>query len=130
MATRPWVTPAEVRAYSDRVDVQARSDARLAVDISRAEQYVITFTHNDFLDSTEYPTVPEAVKTAVILLAEAYAYNAVVSSKELKSETYDDYSYTAERSAVSVESLDLAALLDEYVVAKTTSGITMRMRKL
>ena len=113
MATRPWVTPAEVRAYSDRVDVQARSDARLAVDISRAEQYVITFTHNDFLDSTEYPTVPEAVKTAVILLAEAYAYNAVVSSKELKSETYDDYSYTAERSAVSVESLDLAALLDE-----------------
>jgi len=130
VASRPWVTPAEVKAYSDRECVQARSDARLTVDISRAEQYVITYTHNDFSDGEKYPTVPEAVKTAALLLAEAYAYNAVVSSKELKSETFDDYSYTAERSVVSVESLDLAALLDDFIVAKANNAVTMRMRRL
>jgi len=130
MATRPWVTPQDVKEYSDREDVQNRTDARLRVDISRAEQYVITYTHNDFTGEEYAEGVPEGVKTAVILLAEAYAYNAVVSTKELKSETFDDYSYTAERSTVSLDSLDLAALLDEYVVSAASNAVTMRMRKL
>ena len=48
MAERPWVTPQEVRDYSEIPSVQKRSDTRLAVDIARAEQYVITYTHNTF----------------------------------------------------------------------------------
>ena len=32
MATRPWVTPQEVREYSENAAVQARTDARLNVD--------------------------------------------------------------------------------------------------
>ena len=70
MANRPWVSPEEVREYSEMEAVQQRSDTRLAVDIARAEQYVVTYTHNKFED---YEEIPPPVKTAVILLAEAYA---------------------------------------------------------
>lgn len=127
MAKRPWVTPQEVKDYSEIPAVQQRSDARLIVDIARAEQYVITYTHNSFEDVEE---IPQAVKTAVLILAEAYGHNAVVAAREVKSETFDDYSYTAEASQISVEALDLAALLDDYVKAEPRNGVTLRMRKL
>ena len=48
MAVRPWATPEEVRDYSDIKAVRERTDERIAVDISRAEQYVISYTNNDF----------------------------------------------------------------------------------
>ncbi|KAB0577234.1 uncharacterized protein DUF3199 [Fusobacterium naviforme] len=127
MATRPWVTPQEVRDYSENAAVQARTDARLNVDIARAEQYVITYTHNDFKDDEE---VPSAVKTAVIILAENYGRNAAIAAKDVKSETFDDYSYTAADSVISIDGLDLAALLDDFVKAEARRGVTMRMRRL
>lgn len=127
MAERPWVTPQEVREYSEIPAVQQRSDARLAVDIARAEQYVITYTHNSFKDA---PELPQAVKTAVMILAEAYGHNAVLAAKDVKSETFDDYSYTSESSQINIEGLDLAALLDDFVVKELRNGITLRMRRL
>lgn len=127
MAERPWVTPQEVKDYSEIPAVQQRNDTRLAVDIARAEQYVITYTHNSFKDAEE---VPEPVKTAVLLLAEAYGHNAAIAAKEVKSETFDDYSYTTESSQISIEALDLAALLDTYVINEPRNGVTLRMRRL
>lgn len=127
MAKRPWVTPQEVRDYSEIPSVQKRSDARLVVDIARAEQYVITYTHNTF---ESFKEVPQSVKTAVLILAEAYGHNAALAAKDVKSETFDDYSYTSESSQISVDGLDLAALLDEYVVAEPRNGVTLRMRRL
>lgn len=127
MAKRPWVTPQGVRDYSEIPSVQKRSDTRLEVDIARAEQYVITYTHNTF---EEYRTIPRPVKTAVLILAEAYAHNAVLAAKDVKSETFDDYSYTSETSQISVDGLDLAALLDDFVIAEPRKGITLRMRRL
>ncbi len=127
MAVRPWVTPKEVRDYSSIKAVQERTDIRLKVDISRAEQYVISYTNNDF---SEYEEIPQSVKTAVILLSEAYGYNSVVSSKELKSETFDDYSYTAESRTISLDTLKLDPLLDEYVKIKPKNGVTMKLRRL
>ena len=124
---RPWVTPQELREYSDLKQVQERTDARLTVDISRAEQYILTLTHNDFSEHTE---VPQEVKTATLLLAEAYGYNAALKTKNIKSETLDDYSYTAEYATISIDELDIAALLDKYVVAAPRNGVSMRMRKL
>lgn len=56
MASRPWVTPQEVRDYSENEDVQQRPDRRLSVDIARAEMYVTTYTHNKF---ENYDAVPE-----------------------------------------------------------------------
>ena len=108
MAERPWVTPEEVREYSEIPAVQKRSDTRLKVDIARAEQYVITYTHNTFADVKE---VPQSVKTAVLILAEAYGHNAVTA-------------------AISVEALDIAALLDDFVITEPRNGVTLRMRKL
>ena len=70
MATRPWVTPQEVRDYSEIKSVQERTEARLEVDIARAEQYIITYTHNTFEIEEE---IPSSVKAAVIILTEAYA---------------------------------------------------------
>lgn len=127
MAERPWVKPEEVKEYSEIPAVQNRSDTRLAVDIARAEQYVITYTHNSFKDAAE---VPQAVKTAVMILAEAYGHNAMLAAKEVKSETFDDYSYTAESSQINIDGLDLAALLDEYVIKEPRNGVTLRMRRL
>ena len=71
------------------------------------------------------------MKTAVILLAEAYAHNAVeVTKARLKSETFDDYSYTAESALISVDDVDVASLLDDYAIAQPQNGVTMRLRKL
>mgnify|MGYP001037459175 CR=1 FL=1 len=133
MAARPWVLPKEVKAYSEIEAVQTRSKPRLEVDIARAEQYVITYTHNRFEDCEE---IPPPVKTAVILLAEAYASHAnlmkTTSGGAFKSETFDDYAYSVGDSTFSdgVKDLDLAALLDDFVVAEPRKGVALRMRKL
>lgn len=129
MAKRPWVKPMEVRLYSEIASVQERKDDRLLVDITRAEQYVITYTHNTFAD---VDCIPLPVKTAVIILAEAYARGAAskFTTKGVKSETFDDYSYTADDGTVDYGSLGLAALLDDFVIAAPNHGVTMRMRRL
>lgn len=127
MAERPWVTPKDIRDYSGDKDVQNRTDMQLSLDITRAEQYVISYTNNDF---SEYDEIPQNVKTAVILLAEAYGHNSVHLSREMKSETFDDYSYTAESREISVNDLGLKSLLEEFIRVKPKNGVTMRMRRL
>lgn len=133
MAERPWVTPDEVKEYTEIEAVKNRADAKLAVDISRAEQYIITYTHNRF---TQYDDIPSPVKTAVILLAEVYAsyanYLKATSGGTFKSESFDDYSYSTGDSTLEelVSALDLAALLDDYVMTQASGNVTMRMRRL
>ena len=65
-----------------------------------------------------------------MILAEAYGYNAATAANQVKSETFDDYSYTAETSQIKIEALDLAALLDDFVKTEPRNGVTLRMRKL
>lgn len=128
MAKRPWVTPQEVKDYTEFPEVQARGDAKLAIDISRAELYVINYCNCKFDDDEKFPQIPEQVKTAVILLAEAYAHNAVeITKSRLKSETWDDYSYTAESYILDTSGIDIKSLLDEFAVAAPKNGVTMRL---
>ena len=133
--TRPWVTPQEVRDYTDITAVKERTDAKLAVDISRAEAKVMAICHNDF-SAPEYATaMPTEVKTAVILLAESYANCSINATKQsnstYKSETFDDYSYEfADGAEISVSDLDLTSLLDEYILTEARGTVTMRMRRL
>lgn len=128
MVKRPWVQPSEVKTYTEYPSVKTRDDAKVAVDISRAEQYIIAFTNNDFADCEE---IPAGVKTAVILVAEAYGYNACLAAREMKSEQFDDYSYTAaDAEPIDVGLLDIASLLEEFTVKKPRNGVTLRMRKL
>lgn len=131
MAVRPWVTPQEVKDYTEFQEVKSRDDKKLTVDIARAEHWVIDYCNNRFDDDEKFPTLPEPVKTAVILLAEAYAHNAVEATRvRLKSETFDDYSYTAESTIIDIGKLDVASLLDDYAIAQPSNGVTMRLRKL
>ena len=81
MAERPWVTPEELKEYTEFEEVKNRADSKLKIDISRAESWVIDYCNNRFDDPEKYPDIPENVKTAVLLIAEAYAHNAVEQTK-------------------------------------------------
>lgn len=133
MAARPWVTPQEVRDYSGYKEVKDRTDVQLKTDITKAESYVIRYTKRKFdgVDQEGAPEkLPEDVKTAVILLAEMYAYNAAIRQVRMKSETFDDYSYTVDTSMLDVDSLGINRLLDGYVGTAARGKVLFRMRKL
>ena len=130
MAARPWVTPQQVKEYTDHKEVAERADEKLLLDIARAEAKVIKLTHNRFEDD-KYPELPPSVALATILITEAYAKNAVLKTKkQLKSETFDDYAYTVESGEISLDNLDLDELLNDFIVPEDCGSITMRLRKL
>ena len=136
MAARPWVLPSDVRSYTDHKEVQSRDDSKLAMDIFRAETKVISMTHNRFdqknSDGEEiYPVIPDQVKLAVILLAEAYAFNVARKSPvQKKSETFDDYAYeAAEASDIDMSALDIGELLSDYVISEH-GNVSLRMMAL
>lgn len=127
---RPWITPEEVKEYTDLKEVQERSETKLKFDITRAEMKIISITNNKF-DTDDYTELPDSVKMATVLLAEAYAKNAVEAAKKnIKSETFDDYSYTVESSTIDIDSIDLDGLLDEYMIEKGSGKIVMNLRSL
>lgn len=128
---RPWIEPGQIRDYTSSSKVESRSDAQLAYDIARAEKYVIFHTHNKF-DSEEYEGgLPSDVSMAVILLAEAYAKQAIMQKEgALSSETFDDYSYTVDVGSDIADSLGLGAMLEEYVLSEEQGKAVMKIRKL
>ena len=128
---RPWIEPKQIRDYTSSPKVKARTDVQLAYDIARAEKYVIFHTHNKF-DSEEYESgLPSDVTMAVILLAEAYAKQAIVQKEgALSSETFDDYSYTVDMRTDVADSLGLGAMLEEYVLPEDHGKAVMKLRKL
>ena len=109
-------------------DVAGRKDEKLVFDIARAEMKVIHITNNKFAD---YEAIPEPVKMAIVLVAEAYAKNDIeASKKKIKSESFDDYSYTAEEATIDIDSLDLEGLLDDYIITKGSGRTVMKLRSL
>ena len=111
---RPWVTPDNVKEYSDLEDVLNRSEKKLKYDIQRAEAYIISFTNNSFSDD-DYPGgVPEDVKLADVILAEYF----------------DDYAYTSSSSEIDVKTLGIDTLLESHLRSKASEKLTMRLRKL
>ena len=134
---RPWVTPQEVKDFSERESVKNRSDERLIIDIFRAENYVIAYTRNRFDNPERFPEIPKAVRIAVIMLAEHYAVSSTPSADgsnadgRFKSERFDDYSYTLADGGELIDRLDLGPLLDEYICREEVRPNTvMRMRRL
>lgn len=127
---RPWILPKDVKDYTEQKDVKERSDTKLEFDITRAEQRVIKITNNRF-DSEEYQELPKPVKMATILIAEAYAKNTIEGTRrQIKSETFDDYSYTAESATIDLDNLNLEELLSDYVVEAGIGRVVMKMRSL
>lgn len=140
MPKRPWITPEELKQYTELELVKNRADRRLEIDITRAELKVISYTNNDFRDAPD--EVMADVRIATLLIAEAIAFNSAKLALEytdpstgkpvagkIKSESFDDYNYTlADGDAgITVESLDLGPLLDPYVIPKETGTTTMRI---
>ena len=115
---RPWITPDDVKEYTDYPEVAERSEGKLKQDILRAEMKIIKITNNRFDDDEKYPEIPEQVKLATILVAEAYAKNLVErATKKIKSETFDDYSYElTETKDIDISGLDLDELLADFVI--------------
>lgn len=132
MATRPWVTPAELKDYTEYENVKARSDTKLLTDIVRAENYIIHRTNNDFTDTEKYPNIPADIKIATLLVAEFYATTAPQDpQKKYQSETFKDYSYTiTSGSDKSADDLDISALIAAYIKSASTGTLNMKMRKL
>lgn len=126
---RPWVTPKEVKEYSDLPAVQNRQDEKLQKDIKRAESYIIHYCHHDFSAEKYAGNIPEDVKMADVLLAEYYAYSKKNIGNKT-SETFDDYSYTTSDNQIELATLGLEALLDDYVEEKADEQFIMRLRKL
>ena len=124
---RPWVTPEEVKTYTDHKEIAERSNEKLKTDIFRAEQKVISITHNNF-DSEELEKIPESVKIAVMILAEAYANNSIEKSKkQIRSEIFDDYSYSLDSGIIDIDSLDLDYLLKDYMLEAGSGNVILRM---
>ena len=124
---RPWVTPEEVKTYTDHKEIAERSNEKLKTDIFRAEQKVISITHNNF-DSEELEKIPESVKIAVMILAEAYANNSIEKSKkQIRSETFDDYSYSLDSGIIDIDSLDLDYLLKDDMLEAGSGNVILRM---
>ena len=119
MANRPWVTPGDIKEYSDYEDVRERAEHKLKFDIVRAENYVIQYTGSSFSDQS----VPECVRTAVILLSEYYAHlNHRASAGTVRKEKFDNYSYTAEIREIEFADLDLDVLLAQYKNQSLSGG--------
>lgn len=132
MAKRPWITPQDVKDYSEFAKVKTRADEKLESDITRAEAYIIKRTNNPFGDE-KYPELPKSVRLAAILVAEHYANNATSDpQKKMQSETFKDYSYTVSSAAVEqgADDLDIDALISEYVTKISQGTLDMRMRRL
>ena len=128
---RPWILPDEIREYTSSQKVKDRTDSQLAYDIARAEKYVIFHTHNKF-ESEEYESgLPSDVTMAVILLAEAYAKQAITQKDGvMSSETFDDYSYTVDIGSDIADNLGLGAMPEEYVLPEDQGKVVMKLRKL
>lgn len=125
---RPWILPEDVKSYTSHKEVAERSDERLKFDIARAEMKIIHITNNKFTNCEE---IPEPVKMAVILVAEAYAKNDIeAAKKKIKSESFDDYSYTLESGTINLDSLDLEELLRDYIITDGIGKIVMKLRIL
>lgn len=128
-----WVKPDEIISYSSIDCVKKRMQTKLKFDIRRAQEYVISFTHNEFSDE-KYPSLPENVKMAIILLAELYAKQAEDKGKQkYSSETFqDDYSYTLADTSDedAFAALNLSSLLNDYIIPVSSGKINMDIFKL
>lgn len=114
---RPWITADELERFTERTEVKDLNPLRKSVMINLAESKIIAYCHHDFSDE-KYPEIPMAVKNATYILAEAFCYNdRRQTTGVIKSETYDDYSYTIESSEISTDFdvLGIATLLKPYV---------------
>jgi hypothetical protein len=130
-----YITPTDVKEYSEFGAVQNRPDSKLEKDILRAETEIFAYCGHRFDDAIKYPSgPPEEVKLAIILLAEYYALTSGDESmvKGYKSEKIGDYSYTL-ADGRTIEKPSISTLLVSHVIESGNIGgnqVRMRMRAI
>ena len=136
MVTRPWLTTEELKEYTDFEKVKNRSDKKLQTDITRAENYLIHRTNNDFA-SDSYSEIPMDIKLAALLVAEHYSVSASVDKQsdclhsDFQGETFKDYSYSKKGiTDKSVDDVDIDALISRFIVLPTIGTVNLKLRKL
>lgn len=128
--SRLWITVEELINFTEHDEVKNKSVVKTTVMISLAESKIIAYCKHDFSDEEKYPELPDDVKNATLILADALCYNDSLNiSGKLKSETYDDYSYTMDVSEVSTDfdSLGISTLLDPYVIPDDYGDLFLRV---
>lgn len=128
MANRLWVTYDEVLKITKHPDLFEKNKLRVEMMISIAESKIISYCKNDFSNDIKYPELPTAVKSATLILADALVYNDNLRTESvIKSESYDDYSYTVDvnESTVALDELGLSSMLDPYVREDTGGNMKL-----
>lgn len=118
MAKRPWITVDDLTAFTEHNEVKNKSSVKITVMIALAETKIIKYCKHDF-SLEKYPEIPADVKNATLILADALCYNdSLQLTGKLKSETFDDYSYTIDTVEVSTDFdiLGISGLLAPYVL--------------
>lgn len=124
------ITAQDVIDYSVFARVKTRDPKLLDYDILQAETETFQIVGHKFDDATQYPTLPEQAKLAIIKLTEYYALvNSDESmAKGIKSESIGNYSYTLS-DGTTVQKPMLESLLSEYILpAGTGSGTKARFK--
>lgn len=127
---RPWVLPANLRSFTEHNEVNEKTDDKLAVMISIAERKVIDYCKHDFTSEEYELSLPQDVKNAVLIIADSLSYNdSLRITGSLKSESYDDYSYTVDVHEISTDFdiLGVSSLLDPYVMDDTGGSLNFRI---
>lgn len=124
----PFITPADVKAYTSFDEVKERTDPQLEVDIMQAEADVFAYVGHEF-PLVDYPIFPPRAKTALLLLSEHYALVRGDESlvKGYKSEKLKDYSYTKGDNATLAGKPEIANLLRAYVKGGSGGGVRLRI---
>lgn len=126
----PWITANDLFAFTERDEVKNKSAVKVSAIISIAESKIKEYCKHDFTDEEKYPTVPKEVVNATLILADALCYNdSLRTSGILKSETYDDYSYTVDVSEISTDfdMLGISSLLKPYVSSEDSGDLFFRV---
>lgn len=130
----PLIAPSDVKTYTDFESVQNRDEKKMEKDIMRAELDVFKYCSHRFDDAEKYPSIPEEVKLALILLTEYYSLTSGDESlvKGYRSEKIGDYSYTlGDGTAVSKPDFDM--LLADHTIESGSAGrkkVAFRMRTI
>lgn len=124
------IVPQDVKDYTTSSKVKARTDEQLNIDIGRAELKLEAMTGRK-TDDPIFSPLPAQIETFLILWSEYYGAASDFESTGIKSETFDDYSYTKEK-ATTIPIPDTNNLIENYKIENAQVGkeIFMRMRRL
>lgn len=125
----PFITNAELIAFTPIDAIKSRSTTLLDYDILEAEAEIKQICGHDFSDTVKYPSLPVEVKLATLKLSQYYS---IVNSDEsvikaIKSQNIGDFSFSSD----GLEKPSVLHLLRPYINSAVGKGnVEMRLRSI